>query len=264
MNAHLNSMCAPFLYTGFSAYSYSTMEFNDVLSALHMSLLGAGYGSGDGRLGSEISGAVLDILTPGASRLQASHSERPATTQQLHGSRGLEDSASGISTDILRSSGFSGAINRTESPCPPPDVTFVASPHRTEDRPSECPYRGHRHWPGVHSTDNCCMNAPFNLKPGRESPSSSDSGSTHRSAPDLEDSSSEAEPSYTGNNEIIEEILENQVQEVWNHEFLNRPNWSTAEANYRSCLRDWFRASCQFIRESGRVRFDTTLQEEED
>ena len=108
------------------------------------------------------------------------------------------------------------------------------------------------------------MNASFNLEPGRESPSSSESGSNSHSLPDLEDSSSKGEPSYTGNSDIIEEILENQVQEVWNHESLNRQDSLLAEANHRSRLRDWFRALCQYIRERWRVTFDTTLQEQED
>ena len=34
--------------------------------------------------------------------------------------------------------------------------------------------------------------------------------------------------------------------------------------HYRGRMRDWFRASFQFIRESGRLRFDATLQEQED
>ena len=65
-------------------YSYFTMEFNDLQSALHMSLLEAGYGSGDGQSGSEISGAVSGVTTPGASSLQDSQlQERSATTQGL-------------------------------------------------------------------------------------------------------------------------------------------------------------------------------------
>ena len=87
------------------------MEFNGLTSASHMSLPEAGYGSEEGQLGSEISGAVSGVTTPGASRLQASQlQERSATMQRLHGSRGNHDSASGISTDTLRSSDFSGAI----------------------------------------------------------------------------------------------------------------------------------------------------------
>ena len=105
------------------------------------------------------------------------------------------------------------------------------------------------------------MNAPFNLKPGRESPSSSESGSNSPSLPDLEDSSSEGELSITGISEISGEYWQNPLQEIWNQEFLNRQNWLLAEANYRAYLRDWFRASCQFIRESGRLRFHATLQE---
>ena len=146
----------------------------------------------------------------GASRLQASRlQERSATTQRLHGSRRNHDSASGISMVTLRSSGFSGAITRPGSLRVPPEVTFVASPQRTEDRPSECPYCGHRHWPGVHTCADCCMNAPPNLKPGRESSPSSESGSNPSSVPDLEDSSSEGEPLNTGISEISGENWKN-------------------------------------------------------
>ena len=106
------------------------------------------------------------------------------------------------------------------------------------------------------------MNSPV-LKPGPESPPSSESGSNAPSVPALEDSSSKGELSGTENHEILEEILANQVQEVWNYEFLNRQNWLLAEANYRGLLRDWFKASCQFTRDSGRARLDTTLQEQE-
>ena len=75
------------------------------------------------------------------------------------------------------------------------------------------------------------MNAPFNLKPGPESASSSESGSNPPSVPDLEDSSSEREPSNTGNRETSGEFRENQLQEIWNQELLNRQNWLLAEAN---------------------------------
>ena len=105
------------------------------------------------------------------------------------------------------------------------------------------------------------MNAPPNLKPGRESPSSSESGSDSHALPDLEDSSSKGEPSDTG---IGGDYWENHFQEIWNQEFLHRQNWLLAEAGYRGRLRDWFRASCQIIRESGRLRLDATLQEQED
>ena len=105
------------------------------------------------------------------------------------------------------------------------------------------------------------MNAPPNLKPGRESPSSSESGSSSHALPDLENSSSEGEQSDTG---ISGDYWENHFQEIWNQEFLHRQNWLLAEAGYRGRLRDWFRASCQFIRDSGRLRFDATLQEQED
>ena len=238
------------------------MEFKGLTSASHMSLPEAGYGSEEGQLGSEISGAVSGVTTPGASRLLASQlQERSTTMQRLHGSRGNHDSASGISTDTLRSSDFSGAITRRESLRVPPEVTFVASPQQTEYHPSECPYCGHRHWPGVHTCADCCVNAPPNLKPGRESPSSSESGCSSHALPDLEDSSSEGEPDDTG---ISGEDWENHFQEIWNQEFLNRQNWLLAEASYRGRLRDWFRASCQFIRDSGRLQFDAQLQEQED
>ena len=241
------------------------MEFNGLTSASHMSLPEAGYGSEEGQLGSEISGAVSGVTTPGASRLQALQlQERSATMQRLHGSRGNHDSASEISTDTLRSSDISGAITCPGSLRVPPEVTFVASPQQTEDQPSECPYCGHRHWPGVHTCADCCMNAPPNLKPGRESPSSSESGSNSHALPDLEESSSEGEPSNTGINEISGEYWENYLQEIRNQEFLHRQNWLLAEAGYRGHLRDWFRVSCQFIRDSSRLQFDATLQEQED
>ena len=157
------------------------MEFKGLTSASHMSLPEAGYGSEEGYVGSEISGAVLGVTTPGASRLQASQLQQRSTTmQRLHGSRGNHDSASGISTDTLRSSDFSGAITRRESLRVPPEVTFVASP----------------------------------LKPGRESPSSSESGSSSQALPDLEDSSSEGEPSNTGMDEISGEYWEHQFQDI--------------------------------------------------
>ena len=108
------------------------------------------------------------------------------------------------------------------------------------------------------------MNTPPNLKPGRESPSSSESGSSSHALPDLEDSSSEGETSNTGMNEISGDYWEHQFQDIWNQEFLQRQNWLLAEASYRGRLRDWFRASCQFIRDSGRLRFDAQLQEQED
>ena len=239
------------------------MEFKGLTSASHMSLPEAGYGSEEGQLGSEISGAVSGVTTPGASRLQASQlQERSTTMQRLHGSRGNRDSACGISTDTLRSSDFSGAITRRESLRVPPEVTFVASPQQTEDHPSQCPYCGHRHcWPGVHTCADCCVNAPPNLQPGRESPSSSESGSISHALPDLEDSSSEGERSEPG---ISGDYWENHIQEIWNQEFLNRQNLLLAEASYRGRLRDCFRASCQFITDSGRLRFDAQLQKQED
>ena len=64
--------------------------------------------------------------------------------------------------------------------------------------------------------------------------------------------------------EISGDYWEHQFQDIWNQEFLQRQNWLLAEASYRGRLRDWFRASCQFIRDSGRLRFDAQLQEQED
>ena len=60
------------------------MEFKGLTSASHMSLPEAGYGSEEGHVGSEISGAVSGVTTPGASRLLASQlQERSATMQRL-------------------------------------------------------------------------------------------------------------------------------------------------------------------------------------
>ena len=105
------------------------------------------------------------------------------------------------------------------------------------------------------------MNAPPNLKPGRESPSSGESGSSSHALPDLEDRSSEGEQSGTG---VTGDYWENHFQQIWNEEFLHRQNWLLAEAGYPGRLRDWLRASCQFFRDSGRSRFDAQLQEQED
>ena len=58
------------------------MEFTGLTSASHMSLPEAGYGSEEGYVGSEISGAVSGVATPGASRLQASQSQQRSTTMQ--------------------------------------------------------------------------------------------------------------------------------------------------------------------------------------
>ena len=61
------------------------MEFKGLTSASHMSLPEAGYGSEEGYVGSEISGAVSGVTTPGASRLQASELQQRSTTmQRLH------------------------------------------------------------------------------------------------------------------------------------------------------------------------------------
>ena len=58
------------------------MEFTGLTSASHMSLPEAGYGSEEGYVGSEISGAVSGVTTPGASRLQASQSQQSSSTMQ--------------------------------------------------------------------------------------------------------------------------------------------------------------------------------------
>ena len=71
-----------FCRPGFSDYSYSTMEFNGLTSASHMSLPEAGYGSEEGQLGSEISGAVSGVTTSKASRLQASQLQEGSATMQ--------------------------------------------------------------------------------------------------------------------------------------------------------------------------------------
>ena len=61
------------------------MEFTGLTSASHMLLPEAGYGSEEGYVGSEISGAVSGFTTPGASRLQASQlTQRSTTMQRLH------------------------------------------------------------------------------------------------------------------------------------------------------------------------------------
>ena len=58
------------------------MEFKGLTSASHMSLPEAGYGSEEGYVGSEISGAVSGVTTPGASRLQASQLQQRSTAMQ--------------------------------------------------------------------------------------------------------------------------------------------------------------------------------------
>ena len=71
------------------------MEFKGLTSASHMSLQEAGYGSEEGQLGSEISGAVSGVTTPGASRLQASQlTQRSTTMQRLHGPASTNESFS--------------------------------------------------------------------------------------------------------------------------------------------------------------------------
>ena len=57
-------------------------HFKGLTSASHMSLPEAGYGSEEGYVGSEISGAVSGVTTPGASRLQASQLQQRSTTMQ--------------------------------------------------------------------------------------------------------------------------------------------------------------------------------------
>ena len=60
-----------------------------------MSLPEAGYGSEEGYVGSEISGAVSGVTTPGASRLQASQSQQRSTSmQRLHPNSVLVDYSS--------------------------------------------------------------------------------------------------------------------------------------------------------------------------
>ena len=58
------------------------MEFTGLTSASHMLLPEAGYGSEEAHVGSEISGAVSGVTTPGASRLQASQLQERSTTMQ--------------------------------------------------------------------------------------------------------------------------------------------------------------------------------------
>ena len=78
------------------------MEFNGLTSASHMSLPEAGYGSEEGQLGSEISGAVSGVTTPGASRLQASQlQERSATMQRLHVHAAYETSTPVVFTRFI-------------------------------------------------------------------------------------------------------------------------------------------------------------------
>ena len=75
-------VCSIFVDRVFVLFIYLTMEFKGLTSASHMSLQEAGYGSEEGQLGSEISGAVSGVTTPGASRLQASQSQERSTTMQ--------------------------------------------------------------------------------------------------------------------------------------------------------------------------------------
>ena len=103
----------------FSDYSYSTMEFNGLTSASDMSLPEAGYGSEEDQLGSEISGAVSGVTTPGASRLQASQlQERSATMQRLQMQRFM--------THLLPGGRVPG-VHRARSPVPP-RLPHFASP----------------------------------------------------------------------------------------------------------------------------------------
>ena len=99
------------------------MEFNDLQSALPMSLLEAGYGSGDGQSGSEISGAVSDVTPPGASRLQVSQlQERSATTQRLHRTAALTSGGDPIGCCLNERWGCGHC-----RPCPPPLPPFPSS-----------------------------------------------------------------------------------------------------------------------------------------
>ena len=72
------------------------MEFTGLTSASHMSLPEAGYGSEEGYVGSEISGAVSGVTTPGASRLQASQLQQRSTTMQR-----LQSEAGSASSDSV-------------------------------------------------------------------------------------------------------------------------------------------------------------------
>ena len=77
------------------------MDFKGLTSPSHMSLQEAGYGSEEGQFGSEISGAVSGVTTPGASRLQASQSqERSTTMQRLQG--GGRASPGGVLSTVVR------------------------------------------------------------------------------------------------------------------------------------------------------------------
>ena len=82
------------------------MEFKGLTSASHMSLQEAGYGSEEGQLGSEMSGAVSGGTTPGASRLQASQSQELSTTmQRLHQPAGTGGGRAPSEAGSVRSEG---------------------------------------------------------------------------------------------------------------------------------------------------------------
>ena len=66
-------------------------------------------------------------------RLRSYNKDQPLCSGYMVAEENL-DSASGISTDTLRSSDFIGAITRRESLRVPPEVTFVASPQQAEDQ----------------------------------------------------------------------------------------------------------------------------------
>ena len=74
-----------FCRPGFRTLHIPPWSSKELTSASHMSLPEAGYGSEEGYVGSEISGAVSGVTTPGASRLQASQLQQRSTTmQRLH------------------------------------------------------------------------------------------------------------------------------------------------------------------------------------
>ena len=78
------------------------MEFTGLTSASHMSLPEAGYGSEEGYVGSEISGAVSGVTTPGASRLQASQLQQRSTTMQRLQVRNNLEASIGTHEDKFR------------------------------------------------------------------------------------------------------------------------------------------------------------------
>ena len=106
------------------------MEFTGLTSASHMSLQEAGYGSEEGHVGSEISGAVLGVTTPGASKLQASQSqERSATMQRLQPYLLYVDHGNGTESVPLEQSEYTSSYVRVSKE--EPSNMMAAS--RTED-----------------------------------------------------------------------------------------------------------------------------------